>query len=156
MRLDHLAGGSFMEKALNLTLSPRFRHQPLWCSGQVYSRRAEGAGFESYSHLLNSLFPSFFFFPFIVLLFSINIQLNNCYLMKCNKQQEKYRASSENIAHHIFNTWINNLNLYHFQPLDHFLNNVPTSSLCRLIVILTFQHVNRTFHVIFDSLSLTA
>ena len=29
------------------------------------------------------------------------------------------------------------------------LNNVPTSSLYELIVIVTFQHVNRTFNVIF-------
>ena len=29
--------------------------------------------------------------------------------------------------------------------------NVPTSAFYRLIVIVTFQHVNRTFNVIFDS-----
>ena len=58
--------------------------------------------------------PSFFFFPFFVLLFSINIQLNNCYLIKCNKQQEKYRVSREKIVHCILKIWINNLNLYHF------------------------------------------
>ena len=38
-----------------------------------------------------------------MLLFSINIYLNNCYLIKCNKQQEKYRVSSEKIVHRIFN-----------------------------------------------------
>ena len=94
-------------------------------------------------------FPSFFFFPFFVLLFSINIYLNNCYLIKCNKQQEKYRASSEKTVHHILNIWINNLNFYHFLQFtvgkpelittcrnDHFLNNVPTSSFYRLMVII--------------------
>ena len=120
------------------------RNQPLWCSAQVQSRRAEGAGFESYR--INF---SFFFFLFFVLLFSINKQLNNCYLIKCNKQQEKYCVSRENIVHRILNIWINNLNFYYFlqftvgkpelQPLDHFLNNVPTSSFYRLIVIL-FQY----------------
>ena len=59
----------------------------LWCSGQVQFRRADGAGFESYRILF---FLLSFFFPFFVLLFSINIQLNNCYLIKCNKQREKY------------------------------------------------------------------
>ena len=113
--------------------------------------------------LLNSYFPSLFFLVF-VLLFSINIYLNNCYLLKCNKQQEKYRVSSEKIVHRILNIWINNLNFYHFLQFtvgkpelittcrnDHFLNNVPTSSFYRLMVIITFQHVNRTFNVIFDS-----
>ena len=107
------------------------------------------------------LFFSFFlFFLFIVLLFSINIQLNNCYLIKCNKQQEKYRVSREKIVHRILNIWINNLNFYHFLQFtvgkpelittcrnDHFLNNVPTSSFYRLMVIITFQRVNRTFNI---------
>ena len=47
-------------------------------------------------------FLSFFlpFFPFsFVLLFSINIYLNNCYLIKCYKEQEKYRASREKVIH---------------------------------------------------------
>ena len=30
---DHLAGGSFMEKALNQRLLPTLRNQSLWCSG---------------------------------------------------------------------------------------------------------------------------
>ena len=51
---------------------------------------------------------------FFVLLFSINIYLNSCYLIKCNKQQEKYRVSSKKIVHRILNMWINNLNFYHF------------------------------------------
>ena len=46
--------------------------------------------------------PSFFFFPFFVLLFSINIYLNNCYLIKCNKQREKYRVSREKIEYTVF------------------------------------------------------
>ena len=58
--------------------------------------------------------PSFFFFPLFVLLFSINIWLNNCYLIKCNKQQEKYCVSRENIVHCILNIWINNPNFYYF------------------------------------------
>ena len=107
------------------------------------------------------LFFSFFlFFPFFVLLFSINIYLNNCYLIKCNKQQEKYRVSNEKTVHRILNIWINN----HFLQFtvgkpelitscrnDHFLNNFPTSSFYRRMVIITFQHVNRTFNAIFDS-----
>ena len=109
-------------------------------------------------------FPFFFFSRFLVLLFSINIYLNNCYLIKCNKQQEKYRFSREKIVHRILNIWINNLNFYHFQQFtvgkpeliitcrnDHFLNNVPTSSFFRLMVFITFQHVNKTFNVSFDS-----
>ena len=55
-----------------------------------------------------------FFFSFFMLLFSINIWLNNCYLMKCNKQQGKYCVSRENIVHRILNIWINNLNFYYF------------------------------------------
>ena len=47
-------------------------NQPLWCGGQIQQRRAEGSGFESYQMHI------FFFFPVFVLLFSINIQLNNC------------------------------------------------------------------------------
>ena len=60
--------------------------------------------------------------------------------------------------------FINNLNFYDFLQFtvgkpelittcrnDHFLNNIPTSSFCRLMAIITFQHVNRTFNVIFDS-----
>ena len=61
-----------------------------------------------------SSFTQLFFFPFIVLLFSINIYLNNCYLMKCNRQQEKCRVSREKIVHRILNKKINNLNFYHF------------------------------------------
>ena len=38
--------------------------------------------------------------------------------------------------------------------IDHFLNNVPTSFFYRLIVLITFQHVNRTFNVISILLSL--
>ena len=109
-----------------------------------------------------------FFSLFFVSLFStnkyINIYLNNCYLIKCNKQQEKYRVSGEKIVHRILNISINNLNFYHFLQFtvgkpelittcryDHFLNNVPTSSFYRLMVTITFQHVNSTFNVIFDS-----
>ena len=47
-------------------------------------------------------FLSFFlpFFPFsFVLLFSINVYLNNCYLIKCYKEQEKYRVSREKVVH---------------------------------------------------------
>ena len=48
---DHLAGGSFTEKELNERLFPKLRTQSLWCSGEVYSRRVDGAGFESYRTL---------------------------------------------------------------------------------------------------------
>ena len=90
-----------------------------------------------------------------MLSFSINIYLNNCYLIKCNKKQEKYLVSSQKIVHPILNIWIN-----HFLQFtvgkpelittcrnDHFLNNVPTSSFYRLMVIITFQRVNRTFNI---------
>ena len=106
-------------------------------------------------------FYFFLFFPFFVLLFSINIYLNNCHLIKCNKQQEKYRVSRKKIVHRVLNIWITiwisiiSYNLLwenqSWLPLDHSLNNVPTSSFYRLILIITFQHVNRTFNVIFDS-----
>ena len=79
----------------------------VWCSRV----EPKGAGFESCTSLL---FLLSFFSRFFVLLFSINIYLNNCYLIKCNKQQEKYRVSSEKIVHRILNIWINNLNFYHF------------------------------------------
>ena len=48
---DHLADGSFTEKELNERLFPKLRTQSLWCSGEVYSRRVDGAGFESYRTL---------------------------------------------------------------------------------------------------------
>ena len=84
-------------------------------SGKAQSRRADRAGFES----PNIFFFLLSFFPFFVLLFSINIQLNNCccYLIKCNKQQEKFRVSREKIVHRtifLLNIWINNLNFYNF------------------------------------------
>ena len=50
-----------------------------------------------------SSFPFPFFSCFFVLLFSINIQLNNCYLIKCNKQRKKYCFSREKIVHRILN-----------------------------------------------------
>ena len=70
------------------------------------SRQAKGAG--STPSLYFSFFPSFFsFFPFrfffffayLFCCFSINICLNNCYLIECNKQQEKYRVSKERIVY---------------------------------------------------------
>ena len=75
-------------------------------SGKVWSRRAEGAGFESNSIPYLFFLPSFFFPPFFVSLFStnkyINMHLNiNCYLIKYNKQQEKYRFSREKTVHRI-------------------------------------------------------
>ena len=72
--------------------------------------------------------------------------------MKCNKQQETYCVSREKIVHRILNIWINNLNFYHFlQFTVRKPELITTSSFYRLIVIATFQHVNRTFKVIFDS-----
>ena len=106
------------------------------------------------------LFSFFLFFScFFVLLLAINIYPNNCHSIKCNKQPEKYRVSSEKIVlYRTLNIWMNKLNFYHFLQFtvgkpelittchnDHFLNNVPTSSFYRLMVIITFQHVNRTF-----------
>ena len=41
----------------------------------------------------------FYFFVFCVVVFYKYIPVNNCYLIKCNKQQEKYLASREKIVH---------------------------------------------------------
>ena len=41
-----------------------------------------------------------------MLLFSINIYLNNCYLIKRNKQQEKYDVSREKIVQLILNNYV--------------------------------------------------
>ena len=57
-------------------------------------------------------FFSFFLFSPFLLLFSINIYINNCYLIKCNKLQEKHCVSREKIVHRILYIWINNLNFY--------------------------------------------
>ena len=84
------------------------------CGVSARCSRAGGAGIESFSTLF---FLLSFFCPFFVLLFSINIYINNCFLIKCNKQQEKYRISREKIGHRILNIWINNLNFYHFLQL---------------------------------------
>ena len=46
------------------------------------------------------------FFPIFVLLFSINIYLNNCYLIKRNKKQEKYHVSRVKIVHLILNNYM--------------------------------------------------
>ena len=46
------------------------------------------------------------FFPIFVLLFSINIYLNNCYLIKRNKKQEKYHVSREKMVHLILNNYM--------------------------------------------------
>ena len=63
---------------------------------------------------LQRFFSIFLFSRCFVLLFSIHIYLNNCYLTKCNKQQEEYRVSREEIVHRILNIWLSNLNFYHF------------------------------------------
>ena len=49
-----------------------------------------------------------------MLLFSINIYLNYCYLIKCNKQQEKYRVSREKIVHRILNIWVKSVTILIF------------------------------------------
>ena len=84
-----------------------FPLQPLWCSGTVQACRTRSAGFESYS--ITCLFFSFF-----ELLVSIKTYLNDRYLIKCNKQQDKYRVPGGKIVHRILNIWINNLNFFHF------------------------------------------
>ena len=107
-----------------------------------------------------------FFSPFFVSLFStnkyINIYLNNCYLIKCNKQQEKYRFSREKIVHRILNIWINNLNFYHFLQFTvgkpelitiwSFSKQRSHDFFYRLRVIITFQHVNWTHSMSFSIL----
>ena len=107
-----------------------------------------------------------FFSLFFVSLFStnkyINIYLNNCYLIKCNKQQEKYRFSREKIVHRILNIWINNLNFYHFLQFTvgkpelitiwSFSKQRSHDFFYRLRVIITFQHVNWTHSMSFSIL----
>ena len=119
--------------------------------------QAGGAGFESYTtpFFLLSFFPVFLYCHFLLIY---------TYLIKHNKQQEEYHLSREKIVHRILNIWINNLTFYHLLQFtagkpelittcrnDHFPNNVPASSFYRLMVIIAFQHVNRTFNVIFYS-----
>ena len=59
------------------------------------------------------LFSSFLFFSrFFVLLLSIIIYLNNCYLINAIN-----RVSREKVVHRISNIWINNLNFYHFSTI---------------------------------------
>ena len=69
----------------------------------MLSRQAEGARFTQYL-----IFFSFFLFcfRFFVLLFSINIYLNNCYLIKDNEQQEKYRDFREKVERRSLNIWM--------------------------------------------------
>ena len=109
-----------------------------------------------------SFLLSLFFFPFFVLLYSINI--SNCYSIKCNKHQEKYdnRFSREKIVHRILNIWINNLNFYHFLQFTvgkpklitiwSFSKQRSYDFFCRLIVIITFQHANWTHSMSFSIL----
>ena len=109
------------------------------------------------------LFFLSFFFSSFVWLFSINIQLNNCYLIKCNRQQEKNLVSREKIVHHILNIWINNLNFYHFLPFTvgkpELITTWSFSKQCSHQFFLqtdsnyssTFQNASRTFNVTFDS-----
>ena len=53
---------------------------------------------ESYSVAFLFFLLSFFF---VVVVFYTYISLRNCYLIKCNKQQEKYLVSREKIVHRI-------------------------------------------------------
>ena len=83
------AGGSSIEKALNLRLLAKSHHHPRWRSGYVRSGQSECTGFKSCSE--PSFLPSSFFFSFFVLtvlscllicfagFFLLNIYLNNCY-----------------------------------------------------------------------------
>ena len=50
------------------------------------------------------------FFSIFLFIFSFFV----LFLIKYNKQQEKYCVSREKIVHHILTTWINCLNFYHF------------------------------------------
>ena len=70
-----------------------WRNLPSWCSGKVKSHLAEGSGFKS---CFVPFFLSFFFsrfwlvlFAYLLCCFSINMYLNNCYLIKCNKKKRK-------------------------------------------------------------------
>ena len=133
MQRDHLGGGRFIQKALNQRLFPEITESTSvvqWLDVVASSRRC----WVQIPH--HSFFLLSFFSRFFVFLFSINIYLNNCYLIKCNKQQEKYRVSSEKIVHPMLNIWINNLNFYHFlqftvgKPELITTCNVPESSFC--------------------------
>ena len=108
-------------------------------------------------------FPSFFlFFAFFVLLFPINMRLNNCDLIECSKQKEKYRVSRENIVYRIWNIWINNVNFYHFLQFTvgkpelitiwSFSKQRSHDFFYILRVIITFQHVNWTHSMSFSIL----
>ena len=65
MQLDDLAGGSFHPKGIKLKTFRRGYVISLCgdSSGKVWSRRAEGAGFDSFTTLF---FPFSFFFPVVL------------------------------------------------------------------------------------------
>ena len=111
--LNGVCQWKFHGKRIKLKTFPQgYKNQPLWCSVKVDLRRPNVLGSSPIQYRI--VFPSFFFFPVFLLLFSINIYLNNCYLIKFNKEQEKHPVSREKIVHCILNIWINNLNFYHF------------------------------------------
>ena len=77
MRLAIILPADVLQKRNKMKhFSQGLRNQPLWCSGQVQSRRVGNAEFESY----RIVYSYFLFFPFFVLLFSINIQLKMTYI----------------------------------------------------------------------------
>ena len=76
--------------------SPDWSNQPSWCSGKVKSHTAERSRVQVLLWTVVFNLLSFFFSRFWLVLFaylfcfSINMYLNNRYLIKCNKQKEKY------------------------------------------------------------------
>ena len=82
------AGGSSMEKALNLRLFATLCDHPQWRSGSVRSGETEGTGFKTCQEPSFSLLPFFFVFCFVLFAYLfccfffvlfLNIYLNNCY-----------------------------------------------------------------------------
>ena len=88
---------------------------------------------------LQRFFSIFLLSRCFVLSFSIHIYLNNRYLTKCNKQQEEYRVSREEVVHRILNIWVNNLNFYHF--LQFTVGKPELITTCRNDHFLTFPRV---------------
>ena len=74
---DHLADGSVMEKALRFKKTFPQGYVISLCGVVVRCSRVE-------PNVPGSSVGNSFFLPFFVFLFSINIYLNNRYLIKCN------------------------------------------------------------------------
>ena len=61
--------------------------------------KVPGASPTQYLLFFLSFFLSAFFPVFFCVVVFYNVYLNNCYLIKCYKEQEKYRVSREKVVH---------------------------------------------------------